>query len=62
MNVIQDAYVNGVSTRKIEKLAKSLGIDSISLGQVSQIIKESLPETPSYGLMHYMRRLDMIGM
>lgn len=30
MNVIQEAYVNGVSTRKIEKLAKSLGIDSIS--------------------------------
>lgn len=40
MNVIQEAFVNGVSTRKIEKLAKSLGIDSISRGQVSQITKE----------------------
>lgn len=40
MNVIQEAYINGVSTRKIDKLAKSLGIDSISRGQVSQITKE----------------------
>jgi len=40
MNVIQEAYVNGVSTRKIEKLAKSLGIDSISRSQVSMITKE----------------------
>ena len=34
LQVIQEAYINGVSTRKIEKLAKSLGIDSISRGQV----------------------------
>lgn len=40
MNVIQEAYINGVSTRKIDKLAKSLGIESISRGQVSQITKE----------------------
>ena len=40
LQVIQEAYINGVSTRKIEKLAKSLGIDSISRGQVSQITKE----------------------
>jgi len=40
MNVIQEAYVNGVSTRKIEKLAKTLGIDSISPGQVSNITKD----------------------
>ena len=40
MNVIHEAYINGVSTRKIEKLAKSLGIDSISCSQVSQITKE----------------------
>lgn len=40
MNVIQEAYINGVSTRKIEKLAKSLGIDSISRGQVSNITKD----------------------
>ena len=40
MNVIQEAYVNGVSTRKIDRLAKSLGIHSISPGQVSEITKE----------------------
>ena len=40
MNVIQEAYINGVSTRKIEKLVKSLGIDSISRSQVSEITKE----------------------
>lgn len=40
MNVIQEAYINGVSTRKIEKLPKSLGIDSISRSQVSEITKE----------------------
>ena len=28
MNVIHEAYTNGVSTRKIEKLAKSLGMDT----------------------------------
>jgi len=39
MNVIQEAYINGVSTRKIERLAKSLGIDSISRSQVSEITK-----------------------
>jgi len=40
MNVIHEAYINGVSTRKIDRLAKSLGIDSISRSQVSQITKE----------------------
>lgn len=32
--------MNGVSTRKIERLAKSLGIESISASQVSLINKE----------------------
>lgn len=40
MNVIQEAFVNGVSTRKIEKLATSLGIHSISRSQISEITKE----------------------
>lgn len=40
MNVIQEAYINGVSTRKIDKLTKTLGIESISRGQVSVITKE----------------------
>lgn len=40
LQVVQEAYVNGVSTRKIEKLAHSLGIESISASQVSEINKE----------------------
>ena len=40
IQVIQEAYVNGVSTRKIEKLTKTLGIESISRGQVSAIAKD----------------------
>lgn len=40
MNVIQEAYVNGVSTRKIEKLTKTLGIESISRSQISAIAKD----------------------
>ena len=40
MNVIQEAYVNGVSTRKIDTLTKTLGIESISRSQVSAITKD----------------------
>ena len=40
MSVIQEAYVNGVSTRKMDKLTKTLGIESISRSQVSVITKE----------------------
>lgn len=40
INVVQEAFINGVSTRKIDRLAKSLGIDGISKGQVSNITKE----------------------
>jgi len=40
LGVIQEAYINGVSTRKIKRLAQSLGIESISRGQVSNITRE----------------------
>lgn len=40
LSVIQEAYVNGVSTRKIDKLTKALGIESISRSQVSAIAKD----------------------
>jgi transposase-like protein len=39
ISLIQEAYVNGVSTRKVERLAKSLGIEGLSAGQVSEITK-----------------------
>lgn len=37
--VVQEAYVNGVSTRKIERLAKQLGVEGISRSQVSEMTK-----------------------
>ena len=40
IQVVQEAFINGVSTRKIERLAKSMGIESISAGQVSELNKE----------------------
>jgi putative transposase len=39
MSMVREAFVNGVSTRKIERLAKSLGIENMSAGQVSEINK-----------------------
>ncbi len=39
IQVIQETYVQGVSTRKIEKLAKKLGIENISRSQVSEMTK-----------------------
>ena len=30
VSVVQEAYVNGISTRKIERLAEKLGIEGIS--------------------------------
>ncbi len=39
ISMVQEAYVNGVSTRKIERLVKELGIENISASQVSQINK-----------------------
>ena len=39
IQVVQEAFVQGVSTRKMEKLAKSLGIESLSHSQVSEMTK-----------------------
>ena len=48
IQVIFEAYTNGVSTRKIEKLANSLGIENISAAQVSQISKEMDQQIRAY--------------
>jgi len=40
VQVVQEAFINGVSTRKMARLAQSLGIEGISSGQVSSITKE----------------------
>jgi transposase-like protein len=39
VSLVQEAYVNGVSTRKIEKLVKKLGVDGMSAGEVSNITR-----------------------
>ena len=39
LQVIQEAFINGVSTRKVERLAKALGIENMSASQVSEITK-----------------------
>jgi len=40
IEVIQEAWINGVSTRKIDRLAKTIGIENISVSQVSTITAE----------------------
>lgn len=38
--VVQEAYVHGVSTRRVDDLVKALGLDGISKSQVSRICQE----------------------
>ena len=40
LGVIQQAYVEGVSTRRVDDLVKALGCDGISKSQVSRICAE----------------------
>lgn len=40
IQVVQEAFIQGVSTRKMEHLAQTLGIEGISAGQVSAMTKE----------------------
>jgi transposase-like protein len=37
--VVQEAYVNGVSTRKVDRLVEQLGVQSISKDQVSRLCR-----------------------
>ena len=39
IQVVQEAFVQGVSTRKMEKLARSLGIENLSRSQVCEMTK-----------------------
>ena len=55
IQAVQEAFVQGVSTRKMDKLAKSLGIENLSRSQVSEMTKglneqvQSLRERPLAG-------------
>ena len=37
--MVQEAFVQGVSTRKMDKLAKNPGIENLSRSQVSEMTK-----------------------
>lgn len=41
--VVQEAYVHGVSTRKVDELMKALGLDGVSKLEVSRICSELDP-------------------
>ncbi len=38
--VIQEAWINGVSTRRVEELVQAMGMTGISKSQVSKLCKE----------------------
>jgi putative transposase len=38
--VVQEAYVRGISTRKVDELVKALGMEGISKSQVSRLCEE----------------------
>ena len=40
VSVVQEAYVHGVSTRKVDDLVRALGLDGIDKSEVSRIAKE----------------------
>ena len=40
ISLVQEAFINGVSTRKRERLAPSLGIESLSASLASEITRE----------------------
>jgi putative transposase len=71
--VVQEAFINGVSTRKIERLAQGMGIENISASPVSNIKKGSpcklppsakefwKPNIPSSGSMLSLTRSELDG-
>ncbi len=48
MSVIQECWINGISTRKMHRVFKSFGIEDISAGQVSNVTKELDVEVNSF--------------
>ena len=39
LSLVQEAFINGVSRRKIERLARSVGIESISASKLPEITR-----------------------
>lgn len=57
ITVVADCYLAGVSTRRMDKLVKSLGINSLSKSQVSRMAADLDEQVAAFG--H--RRLDEAG-
>ena len=57
ITVVADCYLAGVSTRRMDKLVKTLGIDSLSKSQVSRMAAELDEQVAAF--RH--RRLDTAG-
>jgi hypothetical protein len=54
--VVQEAYVHGVSTRKVDELVKALGIGGISKSRVSELCKELDEEVERSRKLDVLRR------
>lgn len=48
LSVVQESYIQGVSTRKMEKIIEQMGVDGISKSQVSEICSTIKEEVDSY--------------
>jgi transposase-like protein len=48
LDVVQGAYVHGVSTRKVDDLVKALGLDGMSKSEVSRICGELGPVVEAF--------------
>jgi transposase-like protein len=48
LTVVQEAYVHGVSTRKVDDLVKALGLDGISKSEVSRMCAELDPGVEAF--------------
>ena len=48
LTVVQEAYVHGVSTRKVDDLVKALGLEGISKSEVSRICAELDPVVEAF--------------
>jgi transposase-like protein len=48
LTVVQEAYVHGVSTRKVDDLVKALGLDGMSKSEVSRICAELDPVVEAF--------------
>ena len=54
VQVVTEAYVRGISTRRVEGLVEALGVTSLSKSQVSELARE-LDQTVS----EFRRRADL---